>query len=224
VYVDGLTHDSDDELTASRTSNLYQGFIGPDSDGSVSHEVTVEIPPGRYEAVGIKAYVAAKPQDCGAYPIGKKPGHDGTGCAIVRLGVPRSAHPELTATWEGAGNTAQSLKLTLKAVDTSAGEGGAFVSMGVVGVGKGEERTLYRTVVAVPATGAVFREIRLPMPSGLETVCAAAEMVGDGKPTVSVACPVESTATGAVIEVGVPPAATTSSKMKMKKPQPNGDP
>lgn len=205
VYIDGLTRDDDGKLTAQRSSNLYQACVGPDSDGTVSNEANVVIPPGRYDAVGLKAYVAAKPQDCGAYPIGKKPGTDGTGCAIVRLDVPRPVHPQLTASWEGSGRNAESLKLTLAAVDTSVGSDGNFVALRVVGVGKsGSLRTLYRTVVAVPGTGAVSRKIRLPVPTGIATVCAGAAMVAAEGPTCLPDCPLDSTASGSAIEVGVP--------------------
>lgn len=215
VYVDGLRRNDDGGFATSATSNLYQAYVGPDKDGEVSHDIAVTVPPGRYDAVGIKAWMSEKPEDCGAYPNRTEGSESGTGCAIMRLAGPRPAYPQLSASWEGAGLVAESLKVTLEAADTSAGPGGDYAAVQVVGQGGGiVKKTLYRTVIAVPATGSVKRVVRVPVQPGLRTVCARAEMVAEKKTLPSVDCPIRKTADGAVLEMSVPKMAGMKSSKK----------
>lgn len=52
-----------------RAVRLFEASLGPDSDGNATQTLKVHVPPGRYEAVGVQASVAANtPKSCGQYP------------------------------------------------------------------------------------------------------------------------------------------------------------
>jgi hypothetical protein len=82
VNVDGLTRQGSDRYAEA---NLFQGYVGPDSDGKATIEAKVPLPPDRFDALGIRAWTAGKPDDCGAYPTDQADPESGTGCIILQL-------------------------------------------------------------------------------------------------------------------------------------------
>lgn len=201
VYIDGLVLRADGHY---QRTNLYQAFVGPDGDGYAANEMEVALPPGRFDAVGIRAFTARNPEDCGAYPLRRADaGEEGTGCVIIRLG-PRPTHPEVTASWETTKQSAPSLKVTLKATDVTAVPKDNLVLLRVVGVSKGTPISLYRTMVVLPSGGAVKREVRLPVEPGLRRVCAEGIFVARDTKPPNARCPIGERAEGAAVELRVP--------------------
>jgi hypothetical protein len=82
VNVDGLMRTPNNEYDAT---NLYQAFVGPDSDGKASSDVAVPMPANRFDAIGIRAWTEEKPADCGDYADKAKGTTGGTGCVIIQL-------------------------------------------------------------------------------------------------------------------------------------------
>lgn len=202
VYVDGLVSRKGG---AYKGSNLYQAFVGPNADGEASNDVHVRLPPGRFDAVGIRAFTARNPEGCGRYPLKRaQAGEEGTGCVIIRL-PPRPSHPQLAASWEGTGRSGGSLKLTLEAADVRAVPKDNLVLLRVLGMM--QDRTpvsLYRSLIVVPSTGAVKREVRVPVESGMRTVCAEGLFIAGHDIPPRAKCPIGQRAARGAVELRVP--------------------
>jgi hypothetical protein len=73
-----------------QVERVYRAFVGPDSDGNVTHLLDIPLPQGSYTDVGIKAYTSADSNLCDDYEIteldsaGKTSG-SGTACVTIQL-------------------------------------------------------------------------------------------------------------------------------------------
>jgi hypothetical protein len=196
VFVDGL---ADKKGGGFESSNLYQAFVGPDGDGDAHNDIKVRVPPGRFDAVGIRAFTSPHPADCGKYPR-KETSEEGTGCAILRL-PPRPTRPEVSASWEGSGT---SLDVTLRAADVETLPKDQLVFLAVVGKGNRSRDSLYRTTIVLPSGGAVRRKVSLPIESRYCTVCIEASFITRTERLRKVACPIRHRAGSAAVQLRVP--------------------
>jgi hypothetical protein len=169
VFVDGLLPGTDGYRTVAR---LYQAYAGPDSDGNASAEIDVQVPPGRFAAVGVKAFTGNEASKCdrsapgpsptstefiapeeartqdqtpGRTPTGRladEPQDRDPGCVIVVL-PGRPYRPQLTATWEPTDRRPSSVKVTVKASDVGVGTAkDALIAVQVVGRRSGDHRQI----------------------------------------------------------------------------------
>jgi hypothetical protein len=204
VFVDGLQLTKDGRYSPT---NLTQAFVGPNGDGEASQELEVHVPPGRYDALGVRAFTGESPQRCGKYARGSRGGDgSGTGCVVIRLPT-RLARPQLTATWIGKslGRTVK-LGLTIPAA-TAGGTGGVPFGLLVVGRRGNRKLRLYRAIVSPAARGATGRELELPVEKGLQLVCAQATLEQPNARPVDMACPIHRVRQAVVaVELRVPPS------------------
>jgi hypothetical protein len=169
VFVDGLVPGRDGYRTVSR---LYQTYAGPDSDGNAAAEIDVQVPPGRFVAIGVKAFTGKNASKCDRSAPGlnapvtgyRVPGEIGTqhktavatpvaqladepedrdpGCVIVVL-PGRPYRPQLTATWEPTDRWPSSVKVTVKASDVGVGTmKDALIAVQVVARRSGDRRQI----------------------------------------------------------------------------------
>jgi hypothetical protein len=82
VNVDGLMRTPDNTYDAT---NLYQAYVGPDSDGKAVSDFVVPTPAGRFDAIGMRAWTEDKPAACGQYASKSEGTTGGTGCVIIQL-------------------------------------------------------------------------------------------------------------------------------------------
>jgi len=203
VFVDGLIARTGEYAVADR---LYQSYSGPDTDGNARNRVDVQLPPGRFDAVQVKAFTGAEASVCdrrAPQPLGtpsatliteKSDTNPDPGCVILKL--PRRARrPQVTALWEGPGSSADSLKVKVEASDIGVGEPkDRLVAVQAVGLRRGEDQrkrrlTLYRAFVEPPEEGAITRQFRVPIERGVRIVCAEARYVAPGRRMPSASCP-----------------------------------
>jgi hypothetical protein len=109
VLVDGLVAR---EGGSYRSTTLLQAYVGPDSDGKVTQPLDLRLPPGRFDAVGIRSWTSkgATPideQPCSEYPrqaatpVSKLAQEAaGTGCLVLPL-TPVPVGPRLSLRWDG---------------------------------------------------------------------------------------------------------------------------
>lgn len=203
VFVDGLV----DRRTRYVATNLYKAFIGPNEDGKASQQLDVQVPHGRFDAVGVRAYTSEAPQSCGSYPKGG-PGDrkDFTGCVVLRL-PSRLAHPQLTASWSGKPELGQALKLALTVPEATAGiTGGVPFGLLVVGLRGDRKVRLYHAILTPRADRPTERELELPIDSGLRLVCAQATLEKPDARPADMACPIREVRRAvATVELRVPP-------------------
>jgi hypothetical protein len=88
ILVSGLTPqaDSPTQLTEDPQS-LYYAVIGPDQDGNVAHDVSVNVPT-RYDIIGVKAWTGVKESECRTEDViatKPLPQHTQAGCLLLRL-------------------------------------------------------------------------------------------------------------------------------------------
>lgn len=189
VYVDGLV----DAHGGYRPTNLFQAFVGPDGDGKASADldVPIPIPPGRFDAVGVKAFTGEAPGPCGGYqPDGSDGEERGTACVVAPLPL-RPARPQLHGSWRGKGSSDRTLHLKLTVADAAAGgASGELLWLHVVGVRGPRSVSLYRATIPPAPRGATERELQLPIDSDVELVCAQARMIEQNKPLADAPCPI----------------------------------
>jgi hypothetical protein len=196
VFVDGLNG------VNNRPTNLYRAFVGPNGDGKASNDIQVAIPPGRYDAVGVRAFTRASHgcrEDLGT----QTKGTEGTGCAVLRLAEHPSS-PLLTASWNRPSRSVAILKLSLEAVDTGTGPDGGRLDLSVSGVRDGRRISIYRMKIEPPPTGVVSRDLRLRVDPEVRMVCARASIVSRGAAPRAVTCPGAASASGAAVDLRMP--------------------
>ena len=163
----------------------------------------VLVAPGTYDAIGVRAFTKKKPINCGAVPKGGKGSGNGTGCVIVTL--PRHPDlPDLSASWGSSNPSASVLKLSASVADAAPGVAASRMAVLVWGVRHGKRSSLYRALMTVPPSGAVKRDLDLPIPSGMGRVCAEALMVDPAASLPSPACPLARQPGAAAVELRVP--------------------
>ncbi len=187
VYIDGLIRKGNNY----QQTQLYKAFVGPDSNGNASDNVSVSIPPDEFEAIGISAYTTRNPAGCGSYPTGQQGQKQGTGCAVIQLPDRRPA-PDLSASWEGASSSnIMSISLTASAARVS--KTGGSILLLVAGAAGHSTTTLYIALLT-PSSGTITRDIRLAFSPGLRMICVEAQVVGwDGKFPLAATCPLRTT-------------------------------
>lgn len=159
ITVDPLFEDAKSgELHSGRS--LYGASLGPNHDGEVEHSFKVEIPPGRFDDVGVRAWVGQKSTDC--YNEGTS-----TGCVTVHLRrLPEP--PQLSFKWKKA-NKRQDLQVTLAARDIP------FQQLRLLAVGLGPKRRSLARARLAPDSNANFdRTFDIPVKAGVRFVCVAA--------------------------------------------------
>jgi hypothetical protein len=217
VFVDGLLPGIDGYRTVSR---LYQAYAGPDSDGDASAEIDVQVPPGRFAAVSVKAFTGKEASTCDKRaprpsttpvapeetrtgektavptPVGQladEPEDRDPGCVIVVL-PGRPYRPQLTATWEPTDRRPRLVKVNVKASDVGVGTAkDALIAVQVVGRRSGDPRriALYRTFIEPQSRGATTRRLVVPTEANVRTVCAEARYVAPGDHFPRARCPIE---------------------------------
>jgi hypothetical protein len=207
VYVDGLT----DPATPGGDygeANLYQAFVGPDGEGNAVNEVDVRVEAGRFDAIGVPAYIVGRPERCGEYyPQEKRSREEGTGCVIARLPT-RPLRPQLTTSWEGEGTSAASLKVDMEVSNAAAGDRhDAVALLRVVAVRTARKKRpflLHQAIVEPQAGSPTRREFRVPVEKSLRRVCVEARMVVPSTKRPSATCPINYSNRVAVVDLRVP--------------------
>ncbi|HEY4779232.1 MAG TPA: hypothetical protein VIH47_06545 [Solirubrobacterales bacterium] len=67
--------------------NVYQAYVGPNSDGDIEQTVTLPLPQGDYTEIGIKAYTGTTSPSCDDFGAVRENATfgSGTGCVIMTL-------------------------------------------------------------------------------------------------------------------------------------------
>jgi hypothetical protein len=203
VVVDGLSKSANGYRIEE---NLSHSLVGPDGEGKAKTEFDVQVPPGRFDAVGVKAFTD-DPEPCGVYRRkGEKKSNDGgTGCVVLPLPA-RPARPQLSATWAGNGRAAKAVILRFTIANAAGGgPAGELMALNVVGMRKARRVKMYRAVIAPPAPGGTERSVRLPVDPAMRVVCAQASAVGPGEALPSATCPIGAADAGvATVQLRVP--------------------
>jgi hypothetical protein len=183
VYVDGLRRDPRSGRL-STVGLLAKTFVGPDSDGKARADLDVQMPPGRFDAIGMMAFTGAKPSDCGGYPRGDG-SETGTGCVVLRM-APRPPDPELTASWNK-----RSVRLGVDLANAPVGGvRGHFVGLRLVGIRRGKPVLLYRAIVGPAAGGITRRTAEIPVGRRFRVICAHAHTIDHDARIARISCPV----------------------------------
>lgn len=191
------------------TTNLYQSFVGPDGDGHASNDVELQVEPGRFDAVGIRAYIVGSPEQCGGEYLEDPDanGEQGTGCLIARLPT-RPIRPQLAASWHPAAGGPPTLQVDMTMFNAAAGDMRDAVAMlRVVGVrSKRKKRpfVIHRSLVEPQPGGPTRRELTLPVDAGIRRVCIEGRMLGRGDARPKATCPVNYSNRVAVVDLRVP--------------------
>ncbi len=171
VFIDGLTDQQNQyeavqaPLVAKRV--LYRAFIGPNSDGGASDNVTIPLPPGQFDAIAITAYTTERTNQCGVDPPNKQVG---TGCAIIRL-PDRSSAPDLAASWVSHDVVNVNLQTTLARESQSS----SSVLLRATGLDDANHRIVMYTGMMQSTTPTLTRHIRISVPSGIRRICVDAQ-------------------------------------------------
>jgi hypothetical protein len=184
IHSDGLTKDGqlriavDGLVTADnglyKGTNLYRAFVGPKSDGTVDHPITVSIPPGRYTAVGVRAWTSTRNPPCEEDHL-LTFGADRSGCAIVTLpnAEPR---PELAVAWgKVAADGTKSLHVHIAVHNVSL----RLVGLAIRGVTSNHRSKMLAVELLTPNPGgAVDESFDLPVSDSVKRVCVKARLIG----------------------------------------------
>ncbi len=138
---------------------VYAARVGPSSDGKATVKTQLPLPPGRYIAVNLRAWINDdQPPSC-THPKGK------TGCVVLRVArLPE--RPQLTASLSAdrravvvgiaaTDNTRQTIRVRVMART-------------------GKKHELARLVLAPDASGKLDKQLEVPLPARVRSVCIAA--------------------------------------------------
>lgn len=208
-YVDALTEQDDDY----RVVNLYRAFVGPNAEGNASHSTKVDLPPGAYDALGVRAFTAPKAKRCDYEGREEIRGEQATGCIVARLPI-RSPRPQVSGSWERTRGEEKVLKVVMEVAHPAAGNPtDALVMLRVLGFrNRNRGASLYRTVLAPTGDKPTKRSFRLPIGRGIRTVCIEARMIKSGDEVPDAACPTEPSERLGVVEMKVPPTTARSDR------------
>jgi hypothetical protein len=187
IYVDGLRPDPEHPGAYRPLATIYQAYLGPDSDGEVKEPVSVVIPQGQYQAVGLRAWTTSEEPPCEFTDIDPKKTGTRLGAACVILPLPRSpSRPQLTAAWDeksGGGRT-----LNVKATSANSPHERLIV-VRVMANGGGKTVELARLLGEPDASGTAQVETSVTVPTNMHLVCADARFIDSKKIVRSVRCP-----------------------------------
>lgn len=90
IHVDALRRDPADQAEFEYTERVYRAFVGPDSDGNVTHALNIPLPRGDFTDVGIKGFTSGTSTLCDDYQLaqlegGEKTTGSGTACVTIAL-------------------------------------------------------------------------------------------------------------------------------------------
>jgi len=90
IHVDALRRDLANQEQFEYTERVYRAFVGPDSDGNVTHTLNIPLPRGDFTDVGIKGFTSATSNLCDDYQAaelegGEKTTGSGTACVTIEL-------------------------------------------------------------------------------------------------------------------------------------------
>jgi hypothetical protein len=201
VIVDGLRSEAGGRL---QPTTIHRAYVGPDSEGEVDVPLTLRVPGGTYDSLGVRAWTSGvKPSDSGddaGHRCGESdtngPDDVGTGCIVVPL-PPVATSPHLTMAWAGKGQNARQLEIAISSDNApirrfvSEGckegslppvcpptEGGsARVGISVRAVRRGDSRLLYRALLRPDGRGDLDEVVRVPIRRRMGRICAVAAFV-----------------------------------------------
>ena len=204
VVVDGL---EPAEAESVDTTVLWQGYVGPDSDGNVELPVHARIVPSADARLRIRAWTGDTEAPCEqlgssatASGLNPKKGRAGTGCVV--LPAPRLAErPQVSASFESAGKIVLHVK---------AGNDPGRIVLYAVGRKKGKTKLIHRSVLQPDGDGVIDAKVTLPIGPKLRRVCAEAHRLGTKGRAAELRlppCPMKRHApTGSAVETMVPKA------------------
>ena len=183
IQIDGLTRPPPGELKPGWNASLISSaFLGPDLNGEIDAPISLLIPTGMYEAVGVRASTEGEPKcDLPAPGVRKEVG---PGCRVLPL-APIPKRPALSLKWSGTGQKA----VEVKAHSTNSPHDQVLVVAVVTRPGP-KAKYLARTSLEPGSGGVADVEWVLPVSSSAQTVCAEARFsdpLGGHAPVV--ACP-----------------------------------
>jgi hypothetical protein len=161
VFVEPLfeVEDENGKLDYRVGRALYSASLGPDDDGNVKRTVSVDVPTGKFEDVGVRASVDP---DIGCYDA-----NNTTGCVVVRV-PQRTEEPQLTFRWRKPGRAGAALRVHVTALDI-AGTSLRFLAQGV----KPRKKLLALANLGPDLHGDVSHAFVLPV-KGTRLLCIAA--------------------------------------------------
>ena len=179
---------------------LYEAYVGPNGDGLATEDITVAVPPAakRFDAVDIRAFTAQDAAECGREPLNTK-GHSGTGCAIIQL--PRQPMtPELSASLDPAAKTSV-VKVGLRATSVSVGKVALLQAVSLSH--RSVPTTLFRATSTATPAGTISRDVRIPVPTHVHTVCVGAQFT-DARHSPRLVCPTRPQSVVTTVQIRVP--------------------
>jgi hypothetical protein len=178
-------------------TTLQQSYLGPSGEGNVEVPIDVRVPPGRFDAVGIRSWTETEsdPEDnppCRTPPrrvsaltnrTQTQAVHKaGTGCLILSL-PPIPVGPQLGLSWSGTSTSSDRLQLSVNADNVPArlssleGIDGQAVRVAVQVKGQlrnGTRMVLYRAVLRPDVHGNVKVTAQVPVVHTFRRICAVA--------------------------------------------------
>ncbi|MDQ4125543.1 MAG: hypothetical protein M3134_08090 [Actinomycetota bacterium] len=193
VVVDGLeVVGTLKAVEAYEPTNLYRVFLGPNSQGVAKQQIELPIPPGTYEAVGIRGWTKGEEVACEDYQKKDIEAAEGgelieeAGCIVMAL--PAIAERPSVSLSVSKGRA----KVDLAGVNV-----GSATMLQVVGGGSKSDRprVIYRAVVQPSQSGALATSYEVDVPKGVKLLCVQADLADDAAwPAVS--CPGDKAAGG----------------------------
>lgn len=201
VAVDGMVFEGTTLVIKQR---LAESSVGPDGDGDASHAIAVDVPPGHFDAVGVRATTKDQkdgdpPERCGSYPARDKgdapaattvstPGayappvnssqtKTGTGCQYLMLPT-STRRPGLAARWTSAKRDALDVTVVTPNATNRGKRPMALHVDVVVAFGKNGKNhlTVGRFVRDPAAPGEKIEPFRVAVPRNARVVCAIARL------------------------------------------------
>lgn len=175
---------------------VSSAYLGPNVEGKIEAPVSVLIPTGSYESVGVRAWV--KGEDVCQLPLpGVRGG--GAGCRILPLAVvPR--RPRLSLGWSGPNQTTVDVK-----VHGTNSPRDRLIVIRVQALAGSGTQYLLRSLIEPDTRGVADAEWRLPVPPSGRIVCAEARFIDERGGLPPLDCPVSGGGPAtAVAELRVP--------------------
>ncbi len=142
---------------------FYSASLAPDKDGDVERRLVVNVPPGNFQDIGVRASDKSR-SSCYEEP-------DASGCLVVRI-PQRSEEPQLNFRWKGK-RGARTLRVRVLALDIP-NSSLRFRAMSL----KPRKKALLQATLASNLHGDVDYTFALPV-SGSRVVCVSASTAGE---------------------------------------------
>lgn len=160
VVVEPLLLGSGERLEES--GPIYTATLSPGDDGRVDEAIEVEIPPGNFREIGIKAWTGELPGNCYAK-------QSATGCFTLQLNR-RPEPPQFDLAWKTRKSGRTELTFALQARDITGRElHYLLLGFGERGRVRLAEGRFYPSFLAK-----VEETLRVPVPPRVRTICLAA--------------------------------------------------